>query len=175
MPWLSWCPMSTLSSLSRRSLPQKAGPRLSTPVLLTWQQLPSSTPQVCLSIWVPALVVPPALTDLPQSSTLWWFPCWTLWYTVWGTKKSKMPWRDCKRGKSVAEVTDCDVWQVCPVRISLTHNNIHMNGEYQNSHCLGPKRFNVTEIICQNGPTAIFCCIDKISFSPWGPLFSFYV
>ena len=89
----------------------------------------SSIPQVPVSIWVPALVVPQALTDLHQSSTLWWFLCWTLWYIVWGTKKSKMPWRDWKRGKSVAEATDCDVWHVCPVRITLTHNNIHMNGE----------------------------------------------
>ena len=101
--------MSTLSSPSWRSRQQVAGPRLSTPVLPTWQQSLSSIPQVCLSIYVLALVVPPALTDLHHSSTLWWFPCWIPWYTVWGTKKSKMPWEGCKRRVGIAEATDSEI------------------------------------------------------------------
>ena len=150
---LSWYPMSTLSSPSWRSRQEVADPRLSTPVLPTWQQSLSSIPQVCLSIWVPALVVPPALTDLRHSSTLWWFPCWIPWYTVWETKKSKMPWRGCKRREAVAKVIGWDFWQICFFLIILTLNN--QRRQWHPTPVLLPGKFH--------GQRSLVCC------SPWGP------
>ena len=144
---LSWYPISTLSSPSWRSRPQAAGPRLSTPVLPTWQQSLSFIPQVCLSIWVPALVVPPALTDLRHSSTLWWFPCWIPWYTVWGTKKSKMPWEGCKRRVGIAEATDSEISDGFFLSESpYTITFLWM--KYNKSHtAFGPRKINLTHNI----------------------------
>ena len=150
---LSWYPMSTLSSPSWRSQQEVADPRLSTPVLPTWQQSLSSIPQVSLSIWVPALVVPPALTDLHPSSIRWWFPCWILWFTVWETKKSKRPWRGCKRREGVAKVIGWDFWQICLFRIILTLNN--QRRQWQPTPVLLPGKFH--------GQRSLVCC------SPWGP------
>ena len=144
---LSWYPMSTLSSPSWRSRPQAAGPRLSTPVPPTWQQSLSSIPQVCLSIWVPALVVPPALTDLRHSSTLWWFPCWIPWYTVWGTKKSKMPWEGCKRRAGIAEATDSEISDGFFLSESL-YTITFLWMKYNKSHtAFGPRKLNLTHNI----------------------------